>query len=618
MATVHLRNLRSGSVGQFDTLPLFDPSQGAYLRSCVVDDGVSSVGEMVFSIGPENPSRTRILQMSSIVEVREGDEVLFMGRICDKATDFQQVDTYTCEGALGWLSDAIVPPFSMDGTSTTGYTVKASDILRFIVNEVNNEKDRAGTYTVFGPWDDSYDPPRGGYPTRDYCGLTAPEFAVGNVTVGTESASMVGTVVGDFATYEYMTALEVLKSAVATFGGFFRARYASDRVYIDWLTEDTAPTNTQDIELGENMLDVQRELLGRDFCTAILPKGAPIADCSNWVKYVANAYQLRTKAVPKDSGFHGGWTYNLWHHGGRYEQLTGAEVIQRYTQEQRWSHNWFEDSKVGHIIEVDLPLTIASGHDYGLHPYFGSHVLNGHTYHVYGNYVYDKSLTERYGWIAKMVDFGDIDDPDQLEQLACAELEKRRVLRGTVSVEALDMSPIDGSGRFVHGMWVHVTDTVDGIDDDWFVSGIRYDVLNPSASTVSVSSSYEALTEADTGSSAARAGGKVEAYAIGQVCVTAWMSSIRDTVMDDPSERFVGTWKQIHSVKFRSIADKTLALDVAGDVPERGANVSVWTDKYGTGAADRNQRFDLFGVTDDDSVEATTEICEIKFWIRVA
>ena len=76
------------------------------------------------------------------------------------------------------------------------------------------------------------------------------------------------------STEEYSTAWGVVKSKLveSTLGGYLLVRYEQDGTYLDYLA-DLPDSNLQQIEFGENLLDLSSEEDASGFFTAILPLG---------------------------------------------------------------------------------------------------------------------------------------------------------------------------------------------------------------------------------------------------------------------------------------------------------------------------------------------------------
>ncbi len=76
---------------------------------------------------------------------------------------------------------------------------------------------------------------------------------------------------------EYNTQVEVNDKLTKLLGGYIRIRRSGGVNYLDYL-EDSTMQSLQEIKLGENLLDLNKEIKGQDIVTALIPYGAKLGN----------------------------------------------------------------------------------------------------------------------------------------------------------------------------------------------------------------------------------------------------------------------------------------------------------------------------------------------------
>lgn len=194
---------------------------------------MGKAGELSIEMPMTNPAVDQIECLTDeIIVYRDGVE-MWRGRPITSQQDFELTGTLICEGVLAYLYDTVYPPFEYQG--------KPEDLLKAVVNNhnsfVNNDK----------------------------------KFTVGNITVADKNDYI------NRSSVDYLKSIEVLSSRFveSSLGGYFRVRIQGGVKYLDYL-EDYDSTATQNVEFGENILDLATEIEYGDAITAILPLGARI------------------------------------------------------------------------------------------------------------------------------------------------------------------------------------------------------------------------------------------------------------------------------------------------------------------------------------------------------
>ena len=195
---------------------------------------VNKTGSFDFKIYPSHPMYDRINRLKSSIEVYQDAYMVFRGRVLDDTQDFNNAKDIICEGDLAFLNDGIVRPYTYSGS--------VSGFLSYILAEYNAQVE------------------------------VAKRFVLGNVTV---------TDPNDYITRSSITAASawdvVNDKLIKLLGGYIRIRRSGGINYVDYL-EDSTAQSLQEIKLGENLLDLNKEIKGQDIVTALIPYGAKLGN----------------------------------------------------------------------------------------------------------------------------------------------------------------------------------------------------------------------------------------------------------------------------------------------------------------------------------------------------
>ena len=195
---------------------------------------VNKTGSFDFKIYPSHPMYDRIKRLKSSIEVYQDAYLVFRGRVLDDTQDFNNAKDVICEGDLAFLNDGIVRPYTYSGS--------VSGFLSYILVEYNAQVE------------------------------TAKRFVLGNVTV---------TDPNDYITRSSITAASawdvVNDKLIKLLGGYIRIRRSGGVNYVDYL-KDSTMQSLQEIKLGENLLDLNKEIKGQDIVTALIPYGAKLGN----------------------------------------------------------------------------------------------------------------------------------------------------------------------------------------------------------------------------------------------------------------------------------------------------------------------------------------------------
>lgn len=176
-------------------------------------------------------------------------------------------------------------------------------------------------------------------------------FKVGMVTVVDNNDSLYR-----YTNYEN-TLTAIKEDLIENLGGYIRVRNENGVHYIDYLAEPSDNVNTQQIDFGENLLDISRGFNLRDICTAIIPLGASLEERTIAaldervnIKSVNNGldYIVNTEAVAK---------YGLILKTVKWDDVTTPEML--LSKAKKYLTDYQFDNMTIEAKAVDLHLTDA-------------------------------------------------------------------------------------------------------------------------------------------------------------------------------------------------------------------------------------------------------------------
>lgn len=213
-----------------DNALLYDPrDEDNPILTGKVSLAVNATGELTFSLPPMHKGIDLIRKLSSVVQVYDGGELLYEGRVLNSKADMYHTVTYTCEGTLAYLLDSIQRPKAYHDLTPASYL---SDKIAQHNSQVEAEK----------------------------------RFVLGTV----EKQSMNYDARED---NQYTNTLDtIMDKLVDSNGGYLRVRRQGDTRYLDYL-ESYGRTSSQVIRFGENILDLTEHISAADVITVLIPLG---------------------------------------------------------------------------------------------------------------------------------------------------------------------------------------------------------------------------------------------------------------------------------------------------------------------------------------------------------
>lgn len=212
---------------------LHDVNFGDYqINNGIIEFEVNTPNFFEFEIYPNHPLYNQIKKLKSIVEVLKDGELLFRGRVLSEEILLDKTKVINCEGERAYLNDSLIEPYEFTGS--------LREYLELLIGFHNQAVE------------------------------TSKHFEVGDITV-----------VDDYllrANSNYVSVWEEIEDKlIENLGGYIFCRRENGKNYIDYLI-DSEKTSFQQIELGENLQDLKKEVKSNDIITCLIPLGAKIKD----------------------------------------------------------------------------------------------------------------------------------------------------------------------------------------------------------------------------------------------------------------------------------------------------------------------------------------------------
>ena len=201
-----------------------------YLNDRIIDiidgtvaDEVNAAGSATFT----SPVRIEPMLAGDTIRLEDSkstDPVVWVGRVLHCAEDRDGYYAITCEGAMAFLNDSVMEPYSLSGN--------ASAMLAAALTAHNAQSDR----TILP--------------------------GVVTVDIGTDSKESIDT----------CSVMHYLSECVDRWGGYMHVRPSGGSLYLDWLAEGRLDAGAAVI--GENISDYSDDEDGEGLVTTYMPLGA--------------------------------------------------------------------------------------------------------------------------------------------------------------------------------------------------------------------------------------------------------------------------------------------------------------------------------------------------------
>jgi len=231
----------------FDEYPIYDPRDEKFtIRMSDVHLAVGEAGSVAFTIDSDHPYAGQLTKIKGIVTLKADGLSIFKGRIRKDTRGFNLSKEIEVEGLLACLNDSIIPPFDFpnDWAGDADYNAAAAtgNVVEFFLEWLLDQH-------------------------NSQVGV-AQQITLGTVTV-TDPNNYISR-----ASSDYSTTMEVVRQKLErTLGGYLLADYSGDTPILHYYA-DLPLVNIQEVEYGENLLDLVQEVDAADTYTAIFPVGA--------------------------------------------------------------------------------------------------------------------------------------------------------------------------------------------------------------------------------------------------------------------------------------------------------------------------------------------------------
>lgn len=200
-----------------------------HVLSPMAEFEVNRAGSLQFTLLPGNVVYDSMKLLKTIVTLEQDGEIIFRGRVSEITTDIYKQKKVYCEGALSFLLDSAVRPYTYEGS--------ANGLLSALVNQHNNQVD---SYKQF-PQISSM--PEIGEITPEYVSET-----------GTDTLS------------------EIKSSLIDRFGGYLYVQYNGNNNELCYYP--SLPSGTgKVIEFGVNLIDLEDRYESTDVFSVLMPLG---------------------------------------------------------------------------------------------------------------------------------------------------------------------------------------------------------------------------------------------------------------------------------------------------------------------------------------------------------
>lgn len=207
---------------------------------------MGKAGSLKFTVIPGHPFENRLKEITKPISVKQDDVTIFRGRILSYSRSFNNQWEIYCEGDLSYLLDSVQKTVKYDGSAHALFR-------QFIIN--HNARMPAEK-----------------------------QFTIGNITVEDQTVHILGKN-DNIADYDYKqiainsivdnwnTTFDQIETCLLSYiGGYLMTRREGNVTYLDW-AKDYTSTATQEIEFGENLLDLTDETTAEDLFTVLIPIG---------------------------------------------------------------------------------------------------------------------------------------------------------------------------------------------------------------------------------------------------------------------------------------------------------------------------------------------------------
>lgn len=191
---------------------------------------LGSAGSLTFTMPPTNVMYGKLQVMKSVVTLEQSGEIIFRGRVLDTVVDIDKNIEVYCEGALNFLMDSAVRPYTYEGGAT--------GLFHQLVAQHNAQVE------------------------------SFKQFTVGSVSAAS------GETMEEFDSDACANTLNEIKTMlVDPYGGYLRARYSGSAQYLDYV-DAYGTASSQALEYGVNIVALEDAYEAGNIYSVLVPLGA--------------------------------------------------------------------------------------------------------------------------------------------------------------------------------------------------------------------------------------------------------------------------------------------------------------------------------------------------------
>lgn len=220
----------------------------------VLKEKINSASTFEYSIPFDDKYYDSYEERVTTVTVMYESRIEFKGRLIDQTKNFDGTKKLSFESELAYLNDIQYLPYE--------YTGDYDELFKKIINYYNSKcsKDK--------------------------------QFNLGQITMMDSNNYILRSC------ESYSSCWNVISEKILSYGGYINIRYVGNERYIDLLAE-SGGFNSQTIEFGKNLLDLENYISSTNFATVIIPLGASQDDCKEltdgvYRTYSANKLDIKT------------------------------------------------------------------------------------------------------------------------------------------------------------------------------------------------------------------------------------------------------------------------------------------------------------------------------------
>ena len=196
---------------------------------------LNKTGTLTFTINPTHKNFDTLHKLKSEIKLFQDDECIFCGRVLNDETNLYNFKTVVCEGMLAYLLDSIQRAKAYSITSDDKIKTYLTDILNIHNSQVDESK----------------------------------QFGVGDISE-VDTSETFYKISSDEDTLTTLNN-DLVDSYNHT---YLFATFKDGKKVINFRNSKDLPRNNQVIQLGKNLLSLNKQLKGEEIATAIIPLGA--------------------------------------------------------------------------------------------------------------------------------------------------------------------------------------------------------------------------------------------------------------------------------------------------------------------------------------------------------